>query len=377
MLFDLFISFFYINVIAYFLLLLWFILGLVKIQSSSSKTPLNIVKNISVIVCVKNEENILNNILNDLKNQNYTGNIEFIIVDDDSSDKTMSIIYDYVDKDERFKYTHSRRGNSSLSYKKRALDAGIKISQYDYLMFTDAGCRLNKDWAQSMVNQYRDGENYIIGLSFVNEPKNFVSKFQKIDLFMLMISTLSSAKLNYPLASTGQNLSYKKDVFLSISGFSKISNLMMGDDTIFMQMGLKNKSTKPGISNDPNSFVDSKIIYNWKDLLVQRIRWGGDGVIMWKYNKCFFIIMLITFLTNLFYIIAPFILHSSISFLFMLFLVKFFIEFIFYLLGSIKINKNIYIYDFIRWFFIQIPYIVLIGILSPFASYLGWKSKPL
>ena len=376
MLFDLFISFFYINVIAYFLLLLWFIIGLLKIKSSSSNAPLNIVKDISVIVCVKNEENILNNILNDLKNQNYTGNIEFIIVDDDSSDNTMSIIYDYVNKDERFKYTHSREGDSSLSYKKRALDAGIKNSQYDYLMFTDAGCRLNKEWAKSMINQYKDEENYIIGLSFVNEPKNFVSKFQKIDLFMLMISALSSGKLNYPLASTGQNLSYKKDVFLSVHGFSKISNLMMGDDTIFMQICLKNESTRLGISNDPNSFVDSKIIYNWKDLLVQRIRWGGDGVIMWKYNKYFFIIMLITFLTNLFYIIAPFILHSSVIFLFILFLVKFFIEFIFYLLGSIKINKKVCISDFIRWFFIYITYVVLIGFLSPFAPYLGWKSNP-
>ncbi len=376
MLFNLFISFFYINIIAYFLLLLWFIIGLLKIKSSSSNTSLNIIKDISVIVCVKNEEKALDNILNDLKNQNYEGNIEFIIVDDDSSDNTISMIYDYIDKDERFKYTHSREGDKSLSYKKRALDAGIKISQYDYLMFTDAGCRLSKDWAKSMISQYRDERNYIIGLSFVNETKNLVSKFQKIDLFMLMISTLSSAKLNYPLASTGQNVSYKKDVFSSIYGFSKISNLMMGDDTIFMQICLKNKSARPGISNSPNSFVESKLIDNWKDLLTQRIRWGGDGLIMWKYNKYFFIIMLITFLTNLFYIIAPFIFHSSIVFLVMLFLIKFFIEFIFYLLGSIKINKKIYIYDFIRWFFIQIPYIVSIGILSPLAPYLGWKSAP-
>ena len=65
MLFDLFISFFYINVIAYFLLLLWFIIGLLKIKSSPSNIPLNIIKDISVVVCVKNEEKILNNILND------------------------------------------------------------------------------------------------------------------------------------------------------------------------------------------------------------------------------------------------------------------------------------------------------------------------
>ena len=375
MLFDLFISFFYINIIAYFLLLLWFIIGILKTKSSSSNIPLNIIKDISVIICAKNEENILNNILNDLKNQNYKGNIEFIIVDDNSSDNTSSIIYDYINKDKRFKYTHSDEGDSSLSHKKRALDAGIKISQYDYLMFTDAGCRLNEDWAKSMINQYRDDKDYIIGLSFAKDVKKNVSKFQKIDLFMLMFSTLSSANLNYPLASTGQNLSYKKDIFLSMNGFSRISNLMMGDDSIFMQMCLKSNSIRLGISNESNSFVDSKIIYNWRDLLVQRIRWGGDGIIMWKYNKCFFIIMLVTFLANLFYIMIPFIFYSSIHFLIILFLIKFSIELTFYLIGSIKVNRKIYIIDFISWFFIQIPYIVLVGLLSPFAYYLGWKSN--
>ena len=375
MLFDLFISFFYINIIAYFLLLFWFIIGILKTKSSSSNISLNIIKDVSVIICAKNEENILNNILNDLKNQNYKGNIEFIIVDDNSSDNTSSIIYDYIDKDKRFKYTHSDEGDSSLSHKKRALDAGIKISQYDYLMFTDAGCRLNKDWAKSMINQYRDDKDYIIGLSFAKDVKKLVSKFQKIDLFMLMFSTLSSANLNYPLASTGQNLSYKKDIFLSMNGFSRISNLMMGDDSIFMQMCLKSNSIRLGISNESNSFVDSKIIYNWRDLLVQRIRWGGDGIIMWKYNKCFFIIMLVTFLANLFYIMIPFIFYSSIHFLIILFLIKFSIELTFYLIGSIKVNRKIYIIDFISWFFIQIPYIVLVGLLSPFAYYLGWKSN--
>ena len=65
MLFDLFISFFYINIIAYFLLLFWFIIGILKTKSSSSNMPLNIIKDISVIIRAKNEENILNNILND------------------------------------------------------------------------------------------------------------------------------------------------------------------------------------------------------------------------------------------------------------------------------------------------------------------------
>ncbi len=90
MLFNLFIYFFYINILLYFSLILWFILGLLRTKLKSSSKFLNspIKKNVSVIICVKNEENIINNILYDLKFQIYEGNIEFIIVDDNSSDKT-------------------------------------------------------------------------------------------------------------------------------------------------------------------------------------------------------------------------------------------------------------------------------------------------
>ena len=377
MLFNLFIYFFYINIFFYFLLILWFVLGILKSKSQANSTPLDnhIKKNVSVIVCVKNEENIINNILDDLKSQIYDSNIEFIIVDDDSRDRTSEIIYNYVNIDKRFKYISSKDGQDSLYYKKRALDAGIKASNYEYLLFTDAGCRIHKQWVQSIMEQYNHQVDYVIGLSFVTNAQKIVTRFQKIDLFMLMISTLSSIKLNYPLASTGQNLSYKKDVFLSMNGFSKISNLLMGDDSIFMQLCIKYKSISIDISQNPKSFVSSKKILQWKDLLLQRIRWAGDGIIMWKYNKLFYFIMLFTFFTNLFYIIILFSFHSSIFYILFLYSLKFLIEFSLYYLGSISINSKVSILNFIIWFFIQIPYIVFVGIASPFSSYLGWESK--
>tara|TARA_B100000579_G_C22840236_1_gene861027 strand:- start:254 stop:1378 length:1125 start_codon:yes stop_codon:yes gene_type:complete len=374
MLFSLFIYFFYINIFFYFLLIFWFILGLLKIKSPVT-VPLAspIKKDVSVIVCVKNEENVIGNLLDDLKSQVYDEDIEFIIVDDNSNDKTAEIISHYIDIDNRFKYICSKGGDDSLSFKKKALDAGIKAAQFKYLLFTDAGCRLEKQWIQSIMKKYLPGINYVIGLSFIDKAKKFITRFQKVDLFILMISTISSVKLNYPLASTGQNLSYKKDVFLSMNGFSKISNLMMGDDSIFMQMCLKQRNIKVDISDNPNSFVQSKMIFKWRELLLQRIRWAGDGIIMWNYNKLFYIAMLFTFTTNLFYFIMPFIFYSSLFYLLFFYVIKFLFEFIFYCIGSIKINKRINILNFIIWFFLQIPYIVFVGFLAPFSRRLGWK----
>ena len=345
------------------------------IKLLSDNSHINCTKDVSVIICVKNGAIQLPAVLNDLLNQEYQGNIEFIIVDDNSIDKTSSIVLAYLEKDKRFKYIHSKDGCKSLSHKKRALDAGIKASKYEYLVFSDIGCRLDKHWIGSIMNNYINEINYVIGLSFVIGPKNMTSNFQKIDLFMLMMAMLSSMKFNYPLASSGQNLSYKKDVFISMQGFKKISHLMMGDDSIFMQMGLNQNIIKPCVTLHPNSFVKSKLIYNWIDLFYQRIRWAGDGIIMWKYNKYFYSIMLVTFLTNLFYLLSPFIFYKYIKFLMIIFSIKFLFEFILYVCGSFKVNHKISIIYFIMWFFIQIPYIVLVGIFSPFSSYLGWENQ--
>ena len=375
MLSDFLKFFIYINILLYFFLLLWFIIGLFRNKFLLVNPNTYSKKDVSVIICAKNGENQLPSVLNDLMNQEYKGNIEFIIVDDNSNDDTSNIIYDYIKKDKRFRYSHSRDGSRHLNYKKRALDAGIKASKYDYLIFSDVGCILDRHWVSSIMNNYIDEINYVIGLSFVHHPKNITSQFQKIDLFMLMLAMLSSMKLNYPLASSGQNLSYKKDLFKSMDGFKKISHLMMGDDSIFMQMGLRHNIIRPCVALDPGSFVKSRVIYNWIDLFKQRIRWAGDGIIMWKYNKYFYFIMLITFLTNLFYFLAPFIFYKYIKFLIIIFSIKFLIELVLYILGSFKVNQEISITYFTLWFFLQIPYIVLVGLFSPFAPYLGWKTQ--
>ena len=41
--------------------------------------------------------------------------------------------------DSRFIYVHSSNGNSILSHKKKALDAGINMASYEHLLFTDIG----------------------------------------------------------------------------------------------------------------------------------------------------------------------------------------------------------------------------------------------
>ncbi|SVC89213.1 uncharacterized protein METZ01_LOCUS342067, partial [marine metagenome] len=113
----------YILLISMFLysgMLLWFIIGNMFSESKpdSTETP-----PVSVVIAIRNGENTLSELLSDLESQDYSGDMEFILVDDMSEDSTGNLIREKAAEDKRFKYESSTNGDSSLNYKKRALDA--------------------------------------------------------------------------------------------------------------------------------------------------------------------------------------------------------------------------------------------------------------
>ena len=69
---------------------------------------------VSVIVAIRNGENSMSNLIGDLQAQDYKGELEFIMVDDESSDSTAHIIQKISEKDKRFIYVTSTIGNASL-----------------------------------------------------------------------------------------------------------------------------------------------------------------------------------------------------------------------------------------------------------------------
>jgi len=350
--------------------LFFFIFGIFRISKNKNISPSY--ENISIIICVRNGELSINNILTDLKNQNYNGKLEFIIVDDDSNDKTKDIIFDFVDIDNRFHYFNTKNSSSNLRHKKRALDLGINHAQYEWLLFTDVDCRVGSNWAHEMSSNYNFSD-YVIGFSAVKENNSFVSKFQNVDFNMLMISACSSVFMNYPLACSGQNQSYKKSLFLKVKGFDKISNLLQGDDSIFLQMCRKINNIKISFSFHNDSHVTAKTHSHWKDFILQRIRWAGDANIMWKYNKLFFVLILSTFHSNLF-ILYLLIQNAIIPFLYLL-VIKFIFEYFLYTFGNLKLNQNKINSSFVIWFIIQLPYIVFMGVGSFFIGQLSWRGR--
>ena len=357
-------------------MLLWFIIGNMFSESKpdSIETP-----PVSVVIAIRNGENTLSRLLLDLESQDYSGKMEFILVDDLSEDSTGNLIHEKASKDKRFKYESSTNGDYRLNYKKRALDAGIKMASYEWLLFTDADCRLQSTWVRGMVLHFRDDVDYVIGFSEINEGNKLVTRFQSLDYLMLMISARGSTKIGRAWASSGQNQAYRKSLFEKVDGFSKIAAKMQGDDSLFLQLCRNHGCTQIEFADEYECRIIARQENSWKTLLIQRWRWSGDARIMWQFNQAFFIFIMTAFLMP-FLMILTFLIGIFYDYYYLTVFIKFFtihfiLEFILYFVGTRQLSKSIHLFNFSTWFLIHIPYIVMMGIGSFFSNQLQWRGR--
>lgn len=106
---------------------------------------------VSVIMPVYNGEKDIGKSVDSIINQTLNfNNIELIIVDDKSTDNSLKIIKDYMNKYNNIKgiFLEKNTGNPG-----KPRNIGIKNSTSDYLMFIDCGDIYNYDYCEVMYNE--------------------------------------------------------------------------------------------------------------------------------------------------------------------------------------------------------------------------------
>ena len=334
---------------------------------------------ISIIIAVRNGEGSLLKLFTHLSKQQYKGELEFIFVDDCSSDQTNSIINSYKLKDSRVRYISSNDGDSSLGFKKRALDAGIKHSKHELLLFTDVDCRPTDLWVKTMVDSLGPKSDYVVGMSYVLKKSSLISIFQSIDFYFLMKSAQALAIMKRPNASSGQSILYRKSLFYSVGGYSRISSFIQGDDTLFLQVIKKYTKSRVSPVINEAGYVIARTENDIFSFIRQRIRWSGDANIIWKFNIIFFIFMVLIFCYSVLLVSTSIYSIFNTSLLYILIPIvgfKFLLELLFLNINQTHPQK-FNILEFSFWFIIHPFYIILMGLGSFIASRLSWRGRVL
>jgi len=358
----------------YFLSLLVYIVGSFirrKVGGVATKE-----KRVSIVVALKNEESRVNDLVKCLVDQDYPSEMyEIILVDDSSTDSTYTRLIKYVGMFPNLRVFSTRNASTNLRFKKAAIDLGIKNATGEIILITDADCIVGRKWVSGMVKYFQQGVGFVIGCSVLKHWETVFTKLQSLDFMMLMNASRATANLGIPWACNGHNIGFKRELYLKMGGFSEISHLVAGDDSVFMNIFLKRTGTKAVFAENRETWVYSEALGHIKDFILQRIRWAADANYMYRVNGIFFVVILSTFLVNLFSLILPVAALFWSSFLPYLAIgvaIKFVLEFL-NCVASVKFFKD---YNLLRyfplWFIFEIPYIVLMGILSFWGNGMSW-----
>lgn len=127
---------------------------------------------VSIIIPIYNLEKYLAKCLNSVTNQTYR-NLEIILLDDGSDDKSLSICKEFELKDKRIKiFSHRNRG---VSYTR---NRGIEVANGEYLMFVDGDDWLDIFWVEKYVKTAEKSNADIVigGVSFLLENGSIIQK---------------------------------------------------------------------------------------------------------------------------------------------------------------------------------------------------------
>ena len=251
---------------------------------------------LSVIIPVYNGEKTLMPLMESLKNQSLESDrFEVLFIDNGSVDKTKQIIENSIKVNNGLNFIYKFFNDKKSSYSARNI--GIKASNHQVLVFTDADCVPEKSWLSNIYEYYlRNPQDIIISGKVdlqISDQKNMWEVFDKNS------NMQNENKIKNQSAATA-NLSVPKRAFHDVGFFLDVTS---GGDIEWTQ-----RASKTGYTLVYNSEVivnhPCRKSYNEIKIKLERHAFGyGEKVI--KENKSVLIGTLKQFF-RIFYIVTNF-----------------------------------------------------------------------
>jgi cellulose synthase/poly-beta-1,6-N-acetylglucosamine synthase-like glycosyltransferase len=208
---------------------------------------------LSIIVCAFNEEEHLENCLKSLINQEYDlSDFEIIIMDNESTDSTSviakKIVNSYKNKVD-IKYVKIKHVGLSISR-----NTGISIALGDIIAFVDADALIEKNWINNILLPFNINPSVSIVAGKVDNLNDNIwfSRFIYHAHFSAGIKSRSNSKIG---GLTGANMAFRKEVFDITGGFFD-GFASYGDET---SVAIKYLNDKP---EAVISFASRAVVFN-------------------------------------------------------------------------------------------------------------------
>jgi len=233
----------------------------------------------SVIVPFRNEASNLPTLLGSFSNLTYPTNFfEIILVNDESSDDFKPIIDAFKKEYSTINLRVINVIRKSNSPKKDALNTAINTANFDWIITTDADCKVPKTWLTAFNEFIQKNNPLFIAAPVLFEKRNsFLFHFQNLNFMSLIGTTIGSFGIKKPFMCNGANLCYNKATFLKVKGFEENTNIASGDDIFLLEKMTKHFPDKVSYLKSKSSLVTTKAAKNWNNFIHQQIRWASKS----------------------------------------------------------------------------------------------------
>ena len=250
---------------------------------------------VSVIIAAKDEEHNLRKLLPIILTQAYD-QFEVIVVDDHSTDGTLSVLEALGASHDNLKYA----GLAHSHGKKSAITQGIEMAKNDWLLFTDADCSpISVKWISSMMSAVLPDTSIVLGYSPFLRTGGLVNAMARVDAFSIGVQYLAFALLGRPYMGVGRNMAYRKSLFQSSGGFERHKDVLSGDDDLFVQGAASAVNTTIAFEPDAQTTSESKTTLI--ELFIQKRRHISTG---FRYKKSILVMLGLVQVNNLLFYTA-------------------------------------------------------------------------
>lgn len=220
---------------------------------------------ISILIAAYNEANNIASTLISIKNQDYPGDIQVILVDDGSLDNTIAVAQ--ATCSDSIQIVQANHGGKAA-----ALNYGLQFAKYELIVTLDADTYLLTSAIQEIVDKYFFGPKgtvAVAGSVYVkNSRKNWITKIQEWDYFhAIAIIKRTQSLFQGTLVAQGAFSLYQKDVLLEVGGWPET----VGED-IVLTWAMLNKGYRIDFAENAISFTNAPDTY--RQFFFQRSRWA-------------------------------------------------------------------------------------------------------
>lgn len=207
-----------------------------SISYSSYRPPL------SVIISAHNEADNLPALLKDLCHQSYQ-NTEIIIVLDRCTDESQEILENWIAQYPQIRYLSISQTAEGWASKKWALTQGIDLAQHEWLVLTDADCRMGSNWLKEIAASLQEDHDLYLGISMYQVAPGILNLLIRFETWYTAFQYIGWAGLGMVYMGVGRNLVYRKSLFQANRGFEAFKDRLSGDDDLLVNAYARPKKT--------------------------------------------------------------------------------------------------------------------------------------